>query len=100
MEKDYVVSFTLSNGNTYYIGNNSKPILVDINLSFEELSQTARQYSKNSGNIISSKLWNRNILKDLLKDNSIKESKVYSLRYIKTCPKISVYYVLSECLTF
>lgn len=83
MLTDIIIIFALSNGDKFYLGKKCKPIPFNESISFETLFESAIQYSCISSKVITTKLWNKQILKHLFKENiEIEKSWEFSLQAV------------------
>lgn len=83
MKNDFVIIFALSNGDEFYLDKECKPIPFNESISIKTLVETAKQYSCRSSKVVTTKLWNKQILKHLFKeDNNIKRSWNFSLQAV------------------
>ena len=66
---DFIIAFELNNNEIYYIGKNGLIRWDKENgLTFEDLKLSAKLYTYNGARSLTSKIWNRNVFKCVLKD--------------------------------
>lgn len=81
MKNDFVIIFALSNGDEFYLDKECKPIPFNESISIKTLVETAKQYSYISSKVVTTKLWNKQILKHFFKEDiEIKKSYNFSLQ--------------------
>lgn len=82
-QNDMIIAFALSNGEKYFISHNGKVIHLDESITYEHLQATAKQYSYVSSKVVTTKLWNKQILKHLFNENlNIERSCNFSLQKV------------------
>lgn len=81
--KDIIIVFALSNGDKFYLDKECNPIPFNESISFETLTENAKQYSFTGSKIVITKLWNKRILKHLFKEDvKIQKSSCFSLHAV------------------
>lgn len=82
-QNDFIIAFALSNGEKYFISNNGKVDKLTESITYDYLQATAKQYSCVSSKVVTTKLWNKQILKHLFNENlNIERSCNFSLQKV------------------
>ena len=85
-KKDFVISFELSKGDKYFIGKDGLfKIEPNEGITLENVKNFAKLYDYKSARNVTTKLWNRNIFRDLFADVNIHltHSSNYPLSHIE-----------------